>query len=62
MSRPNLRLYDYLGVPATAVRAVMGNRPVKFIPVNLLHEEQGEPAEIAKVTAYQIATFRLAVG
>ncbi|MGE5551747.1 MAG: hypothetical protein ACM3ZC_14630 [Bacteroidota bacterium] len=59
---PYLRVYDYLGVASTAIRATMGNRPVKFIPVNLLHEEQGEPTEIAKITAYQIATFRLVIG
>lgn len=59
---PYLRVYDYLGVASTTVRATMGNRPVKFIMVNLLHEEQGGPAEVAKIAAYQIATFRLVIG
>ncbi len=58
---PYLRVYDYLGVASTTIRATLGKRHVKLIPVNLLHEEQGAAAESATITAYQIATFRMLV-
>jgi hypothetical protein len=57
-----LRVYDYLGEKLTTIRATLGNKPVKFVPANLIYEDQGKMSDQAEIRAYQVATFRLVAG
>ncbi|NLG84583.1 MAG: hypothetical protein GX493_08280 [Firmicutes bacterium] len=60
--RVYLRLYEYLGVPATTIRVLVGGRPVGLVPVDLLHREIGEKDARAVIPAFGIKTFRLEIG
>ncbi|MGE5550911.1 MAG: glycosyl hydrolase-related protein, partial [Bacteroidota bacterium] len=59
--QPYLRLYEFLGTALTTVRVTLGERVVRLVQVNLLHEEMAGPLETVAIPAFGIRTFRVMI-